>query len=289
MKTILIPVDFSDHSTTTYKYAIKIAGNVVPTKLVLHHTYNEQIAIPDPDLDSSFNSSVTLNMRLIEEFKKTSENEMDSLVKEVNQYLIDNNHSNFSVDYNISGGIPSMDITDICEKIKPEFIVMGTQGVGKKEIFEGSTAKKIMNRANIPVIAVPMEDIDNNNLRIMYASNNNKLDYSKIHLLLKLFESVPTEIFIVHFNFEGNRDYDTRVITELKEALVREDVTQNLKFFIVDSSDKENALERFAFDNSINSIAFIAHKSNIFKSLFTDKISKHDFFKLGLPMIALHE
>ncbi len=289
MKTILLPVDFSDHSITTYKYAIKIAGNEVPARLLLQHTVSDQIAIPDSELDGGFDANITLNMRLFDEFKKQSEKEMELLVNEVNDYLKDNNFTNFSIESRISTGIPSFDITDICYEIKPEFIVMGTQGAGKKEFFEGSTAKKIMNKANIPVIAVPKQDTEHDNLRIMYASNNDKLDYSKIHLLIKLFENVPSEIYVVHFHFDGNRDEDTRIIKELKEAFVREKLIQHLKFFIVDTSDKENALERFVFDNSINSIAFIAHKSNIFKSLFKDKITKHDFFKLGLPMIALHE
>lgn len=289
MKTILIPVDFSDHAMPTYRFAIRIAGTAANARLFFLHSYNDQLMIPDSGLNTGFDNDAYMNMQLIDEFKQLSENNMEKLKAEVEGYLSDNKIDNISVSTLVAGGDPGWEITSVCNDIKPEFIVMGTQGAGKKGILEGSMAKKIMNKAMVPVIAVPSITNGNGDLRIMYASNNNEKDFGKIKLLFKLFENVPFQIFAVHFHFENHSTNDTKQINELKEAFSDEIADGKIHFSLVGTDDIDNALESFVEHNKINTIAFIAHKSNLFKWLFTDKISKNDFFKLGLPMIALHE
>jgi len=75
---------------------------------------------------------------------------------------------------------------------------MCTQGTGKKRILEGSMAKK-MTKAKMPVIAIPTDSNNYNELRIMYASNNSEKYFCKLKLLYKLFENIPVKIFAVHF------------------------------------------------------------------------------------------
>ncbi|MBC8319760.1 MAG: universal stress protein [Bacteroidetes bacterium] len=289
MKTILIPVDFSNHVTSTYKYAIRMAGCINDTRLFFLHSYNDQLLIPDSGLNSGFDNDAYMNMQLIEEFKLLAENNMKQLKVEVENYLENNQLKNFVVNTSVTGGDPGWEITSVCKNIKPDFIVMGTQGEGKKGILEGSMAKKIMNKVMIPVIAIPLGTKTPDELKIMYTCNNKEKDYSKIKLLMKLFENIPTKIFAVHFHFEANSTDDITEINQIKESFSSERIKKLIHFSLVDTNDKDNALEAFVSHNRINAIAFITHKTNIFKSLFKNQITKHDFFKLGWPMIALHE
>ncbi len=289
MQTILIPVDFSDHSVATYKFAIKVIGTSTETKLHFLHSYNDQLLIPDSGLNSGFDNDVYMNMQLIEEFKQLAENNMAKLKKEVEDHLRAEKLENIKIETSVTGGDPGWEITDASNDIHPDFIVMGTQGIGKKGILEGSMAKKIMNKANVPVIAVPAGNYEHNDLRIMYASNNHEKDFVKIKLLFKLFENLPFKIFTVHFHLGGNSHDEGNHINDLKEAFTTERINKQIQFSMVDTNNKENALEAFIAHNDINAIAFISHKSNIFKSLFKHTITKKDFFKLELPMIALHE
>jgi len=289
MKTILIPVDFSDHASPSYKYAIRLAGTVANTRLFLLHSFNDQLLMPDPNMDGGFDNDTFMNMQLVDEFRKQAENNMKQLKTEVEKYLADNSLANFKVETLVEGGDPGWEITSVRKEIEAELIVMGTQGTGKKGILEGSMAKKIMNKAMTPVIAVPAGTYDHESLKIMYASNNSEKDFAKIMLLVKLFENITSEIFVVHFQFDDSSTKGIKQIAELKAAFENEITNEKIHFSLVDTNDKENALETFVEDNKINAVAFIAHKSNIFKSLFKPKITKHDFFKMGLPLIALHE
>ena len=289
MKTILIPVDFSDHASPTYKFAIKIAGAEISTQLVFLHSYNDQIMIPDSGMNTGFDNDSYMNMQLIEEFKQLADNNMKDLKNEVEKYLANNNLSNYTIKTIVEGGDPGWEIRSVCDDIKPNLIVMGTQGSGKKGILEGSMAKKIMTKAIMPVIAVPTGTNNHEELRIMYASNGNDKDFGKIKLLYKLFENIPTKIFAVHFQLNNKDSENLEHIDMLKHSFADEVTDNKFDFSLINTDDKTNAMEAFVEYNKINSVAFIAHKSNIFSSLFKHKLSKNDFFNLGLPMIALHE
>lgn len=289
MNNILIPVDFSDHTTSTYKFAIAITGKNKETQLTILHSYNDQLLIPDSSLNTGFDNSAYANIEIIKELQQLAENNMKKLNSDIERYLDENKLSGISISTIVTSGDPEWEITKICDKIKPDFIVMGTQGVGKKGILEGSMAKKIMNKAIVPVIAVPEGNYNTNNLRIMYASNSSKKDITNIHYLLNLFENLPTSIFAVHFQLERDNYNDINRIDELKEAFTRERIMKQVHFSLIDANNKEDALEAFVEHNDINIVAFIAHKSNILSWLFKSKITKHDFFKLRLPMVALHE
>jgi len=79
MKTILIPVDFSEHAGPTYKFATRLAGTVEKTRLFFFHSFNDQLLIPDSTLNSGFDNDTFMNMQLIEEFKEQAENNISQL------------------------------------------------------------------------------------------------------------------------------------------------------------------------------------------------------------------
>jgi hypothetical protein len=79
------------------------------------------------------------------------------------------------------------------------------------------------------------------------------------------------------------------MMDSLRNNLRIEFPNRNISFHAVDSGKKSEVLKEFTDEYEINVIAFIAHKANIFKNLFSSQIHKKDFFKLALPMLALHE
>ncbi|MCF8349048.1 MAG: universal stress protein [Bacteroidales bacterium] len=288
MKTILIPVDFSDNSLITCKYAIKIAGQNHLTKLHLLHIYPDQLMIPDSSFPSGIDSDAFMNVQFIEELRNQSEESMKSLVSDLEKIVAESKQSNLIVTHSITGGDPEWEIRNACEELKPEIIVMGTHGTGKKGFLEGIMAEKIMDHTTVPVIAVPASVKNCNISNIMYASNGSEKDYAKIKLLLKLFEETAITISVVHFLLE-NKAKDKDFMRNMEDTFMREGLNNQVHFFSVDAVDKQEALNTFVVHQHIDTIAFIAQKSNLFKSLFSNKLDKKDFFKLELPMLALHE
>jgi len=289
MKTILIPVDFSDNSLITCKYALRMVNPAVPTTLHLLHIYPDQLMIPDSSFPSGIDSDGFMNVQFIEELRNQSEESMKSLLKQLEQLIAEKKMDNLIVTHKISGGDPEWEIRNQCEELSPEIIIMGTHGTGKKGFLEGIMAEKIMDHANVPVIAVPANTRKCTIQKIMYASNGSEKDFAKIKLLQSLFKPHEVEIFVVHFSLKNDNATRESFMKDLKEALTMEEKSAGLHFITVEATDKQSDLEIFVKEKNIDTIAFISHKTNIFKSLFSNDITKKDFFKLGLPMLAMHE
>jgi hypothetical protein len=214
---------------------------------------------------------------------------MADLVKDVNAYLEEKKVTTITLSHTITGGDPEWEIRNLVEDLKPDIIVMGTNGTGKKGFLEGSMAESIMDHASVPVISVPA-NIQNCQIRnILYASNGSENDYAKIKLLLTLFKETQVNISVVHLVLESKKDQGAAFMAALKEAFLLEKLSDQVRFYLIDADDKYEALETFVKHQQIDIIAFISHKSNIFKALFSQKLSKKDFFKLELPMLAMHE
>jgi hypothetical protein len=166
---------------------------------------------------------------------------------------------------------------------------MGTRGEGKKAFLEGSMADKIMSSGEVPVIAVP-ESVHEAKLKnIMYATNFSDRDYEYLKMLAKVLRDPDICFHVVHFELKGKPAHDIRMMEALQHAAQRDIPERETKFHLMDSDKKSESLQSFVDDNQIDLIAFIAHKTNVFKNLFSSQIHKKDFFKLELPMLALHE
>ena len=289
MKTILIPVDFSENSMITCRYALKMVHPSAPTILHLLHIYPDQLMIPDSSFPSGIDSDAFMNVQFIEELRHQSEENMKKMIGELTALIAEKQLSNLKVTHKISGGDPEWEIRNQCDEIKPEIIVMGTHGTGRKGFLEGVMAEKIMDHANVPVIAVPADTKKCEVHHIMYATNGSEKDFSKIKLLLNLFKNRVVDIFVVHFVLENGKPEKLAQIEDLKEAFSFEKEVSHLHFYGVNADDKYDALAAFVDQENIDIVAFISHKTNLFKSLFSSKISKKDFFKMGLPMLAMHE
>lgn len=288
MKTILIPIDFSEGSMQSCYYAIKLCG-AKPAKLMLFHIYPDQLMIPDSSFPVGVDSDSFLNTEFVAELRKQSELNMKKFIHNLEGFLTDKSLSNFKLSHSIVGGDPEWEIQEVIKEIKPEFIVMGTRGEGKKGFLEGSMSEKIMSKTSIPVFAVPNSDDPVSFKNVMYATNFSDQDFEKIKKLAGLFESFKTNFHIVHFNIKTGSESVNRKMEELKNALTKAFPTKKIVFHVFDAENKSDSLKTFIEQNEIDLISFIAHKNSIFKNLFSNKIHKKDFFKLELPMLAMHE
>ncbi len=286
MKTYLIPVDFSDTMQVTLDYAIYLTKDQ-PCSLFLFHIYPDQLMIPDSSFPTGVDTDAFLSTEYINELRKQAEKNMEEAVKDLEKTIRERGLRHIEVESQISGGDPEWEINDICEKLQPQLIIMGSRGEGKKGFLEGSMAEKIMIRAQRPVIAVPEETEEIGLKNLMYATSFESRDLASIISIHDVLEHLDIKIHIVHFRLKQKDDLSALRMDQLKQSL--QDVLPDYHFtyHLIDGGEKDDALHGFIKDYHIDMISFIAHKTNIFKNLFSNKITKKDFFKLELPMLAL--
>ncbi len=286
MKTFLLPVDFSENTLTTCKHAIYLAGQE-KTRLFLFHIYPDQIIVPDSSFPIGIDNDAFFNVEFIETLRKQAEENMVKLNADVLDLIKTMGYANMEVSHLVTGGDPEWEIREICKKINPDLIVMGTEGEGKKGFLEGSMAESIMTRVKIPVVAVPGSFKKDRIQQIMYATNFSNMDIASINNVFNLFEKIEIIVHVVHFQFDEKSGKNSVLLGELEQALKKR--MGKITFNLIQASDKKDVLDIFTQKYQIDMIAFLSHKRNFFQNLFAHKISKKDFFKLELPMLALHE
>jgi nucleotide-binding universal stress UspA family protein len=141
VKSILVPIDFSDYSKGALKYAVEIAKKF-NAKMYLIYVIEPvvypsdfsmgQVSIPAVDHDS-FNRSK-------DELKKLAEMEIDS---------------NIEVEVIIKSGKPFVEINECASEKDIDLIIIATHGhTGVEHLLFGSTAEKVVRKAPCPVLTL---------------------------------------------------------------------------------------------------------------------------------------
>jgi nucleotide-binding universal stress UspA family protein len=230
-----------------------------------------------------------MNAEYISGIREQSEAKMKLFRKDLQTKLDKEKIENIKLKSLVTGGDPEWEINAVCEEIKPFMIIMGTRGEGKKGFLEGSMAEKIMTKATIPVLAVPESHTKSDLKNILYATDFSQVDALKIEKLFSIFMHFKIAVHAVHFQLSGKTENVEEKMNGLKSLFKSEFKDRNVHFHLITAESKMDSLEEFTKKHSIDLIAFISHKSNFFKNLFSNKITKKDFFKLDLPMMAMHE
>lgn len=290
MKQILIPVDFSESTFNSCKYAIEIATKTEPVSIWLFHVYASQSFY-----NASFNADAIISEPILpvdfieemKEMRKISDANMNRLKADVSNYINEKGYTNFTLNKFLVSGEPEWLIEDVCEELHTDGIIMSTSGTGNKTPLEGSMAMHIMGRAQIPVIAVPGQYSNFKFSNVLYATklDNTTDDIKAIKLLLSLFKHHDFTLYVVHFRKYGK---DIVTMKELEDVFVKERLENRVRLMIVnDENNTDATITSVTTQNSIDLIAFITHKTNPLKLLFSRGIHKDDFIATGLPVIGL--
>ncbi|OGU76728.1 MAG: stress protein UspA [Ignavibacteria bacterium RBG_16_34_14] len=138
---VLVPIDFSDYSKSSLKYAVNFAKHF-NASLILVYVIEPviyppdfsmgQIAIPTPGLE--------MDKRAVEELDKLAEQEIPSSlpVKKI-----------------IKTGKPFVEIIETAAEEDVDLIIIATHGhSGVEHILFGSTAEKVVRKAPCPVLTL---------------------------------------------------------------------------------------------------------------------------------------
>lgn len=144
IKTILVPVDFSDHSTKALHTAIDLAktmGASIHLTHVLH--FPVQVAAP---------GQIEIPQDLWSQIRDSAARKLDKTSKTVSSEGV-------TVETHLTEGANAHAIVELAEKLGADLIVMGTRGLsGLKHVMLGSVAERTVRMAHCPVMTVKAEE-----------------------------------------------------------------------------------------------------------------------------------
>ena len=141
MKTIIVPIDFSPIATNAMNFAADMATNI-NASLMLLHVYQVPVSMTD----------VPIVMVSTEELKKSSE----SKLHEIKDALTNAKSGKIKIYSEARMGDVSDELEDVCKRIQPFSVIMGTRGAsGVERVLFGSTTLTAIRHLKWPVIVVP--------------------------------------------------------------------------------------------------------------------------------------
>jgi nucleotide-binding universal stress UspA family protein len=139
-KTILVPVDFSDHSKEALDTAIEIA-HLFGSTIHLLHCYHIQAAGIAP-------YGIVMPSGYYDDIRDAAEKRLKDWYEMVSNEGIQSESI-------LSANTPSLTISQAAEEIEADLIVMGTRGLsGLQHALLGSVAERVVRIAPCPVLTV---------------------------------------------------------------------------------------------------------------------------------------
>jgi len=141
IKKVLVPIDFSDYSKSSLKYAVNFAKNF-NASLVLVYVVEPVIYPPDFSMGQIAipAAGIEMDKRAKEELNKLAEKEIPS---------------DLNVKKIIKTGKPFVEIVETAAEEDVDLIIIATHGhTGVEHILFGSTAEKVVRKAPCPVLTL---------------------------------------------------------------------------------------------------------------------------------------
>ncbi|RPD95859.1 universal stress protein [Aureibaculum marinum] len=261
MKTILVPIDFSDEA----KYACKVAASIAKktnSEIILLHMLDIPSASVDPMVAGNLSGGgqTIFYMKTIhKKFKDFKSLPFFDGLKVTDSVIFKKAFEG---------------VIEESSKNNVGLIVMGSQGAtGIKEMLVGSNTEKVVRQSDIPVLVIK-QDIDNFNIKNMiFASDfgeNSKKHFQKVIDFANLFEAKIHFLYIntIH-NFEPTRDSKKKLNDFISDFNI-----DNYTVNIYNDTSIEEGILNYGKEINADVIAINTHGRSGLSQLFNESISK---------------
>ncbi len=289
IKRLLVPIDFSDYSRNACRFAIRMAEKLRAEVELLYAYYSPDMITVPYDESFAFDGNLTTHLEGIREQATTSlEKYIEELRKEMEREKI----TGITLDYTLIDGLVADVILKAGDIYQSDLIVLGMRGAGKrKSDFIGSSTRKVIEKATIPVLAIPENcsfDEKNWSNKIIYATDFDESDFTAIRKLMGLVSSFDMKVYCIHVG-EKIADYWEKIKMEgLREYFKSSYPGFRVECILLDNPDVMEGLDEFIRETNVDIISLTTHKRNILTKWLYPSLAQKLFFHTNIPLLVFH-
>jgi nucleotide-binding universal stress UspA family protein len=261
MKTVVVPVDFSETSYSTARYAVSMLSDRPEVNLILFHVY-----------------------------EKTSEDqEANSLLEGLKSQLSLDNSIQISTHAELNDNFPDA-LYRFARHRSANLIVMGLTGKSKlQQIFLTGNTLKIVEMNPCPVMVIPPSAEFRNGIHNVALTSDFK-DVEKttpVQPIREILELLQPKLHIVNVNSDHYVSLTEEYLAERKKMseLFAE---FNPEFFFIGTFDFHETINRFVVDKHIDMVITIPRSHSFIENLFKPSNTKKLVFESTVPILAAH-
>lgn len=258
MKTVIVPIDFSDTSKNSAKYAVNMVNGEANVHLVFFHAYKK---------DGEESSSKTQLAELITAL----------------------GGGNITIHTEQSDDFPDA-LSRFARHRAADLIVMGLNGARMLDkIFLTSNTLKLIEKNPCPVMIVPPSANFDNVKNVALASDFKEVDVTiPVEPIKKVLEFLKPHLHIVNVNSEH---YVSLTPEFLEQRRKMEEMFRAFKpeFYFIGTSDFHETINTFVEDKKIDLVITIPRSRSFIDTLFNPSHTRKLVFESTVPVLAAHQ
>lgn len=267
---LLVTTDFSANSKTALRFALQMARQT-PCKIVVYHLLDMPLAVIWSKVDETLDKCT---------------NDLKKLVQSQHNK---GNINNVSFEYVAEIGDNVNDkVIAYAQKIKADFICIGTHGAGTFQKMIGTNTSVLINTSPIPVIAVPQNYRTKAIQKIGYASDFENIE-SELDTVKKMATLFNIPIDVYHFNYQIYDVEVQEVIKHIKDKYQSDSVRLITPKIAIHYSLVENIQRTAKNEQASLLVMFSRSKENWFQRFFLDSTTADVTFNIEMPLIAFRK
>ena len=275
MKTIIVPTDFSPVATNAMNFAADMATNINASILLLH-VYQVPVSMTD----------VPVVMISTEELKKSSE----SKLQQIKDALTHTTSGKIKIYSEARMGDVSDELEDVCKRIQPFAVIMGTRGTtGVERVLFGSTTLTAIRHLKWPVIVVPPgKEYGTGIKKIGFTCDFDKVvETTPIQFIKNMVKEFGAELHVLNVDYEGKHFKPGTPEESMMLHTLLQDLNPNYHF--INNVDIEDGINEFVEKNNIDLLITIPKKHKLLDSLFKHSSTKQLVTQSHVPVMCVHE
>lgn len=275
MKTIIIPTDFSPVAHNAMHYGIDLA-KAANASVLLFHVYQVPVSYSD----------VPIALVSVDELQKAAEKTMKTLKAEV-EHLVS---GSIKVYAETRLGNVADEIENLCNKVKPFAVVMGSKGAsGLEKVLFGSTTLTAIKHLTWPVICIPPgKEFGNGIKKIGFACDfKDVVKTTPTHFIKDFAKEFNAELHVLNVDYHNKHFKPETPEQSLLLHTLLEDVHPVYHF--IEHKDIEDGINEFAEKNNLDLIISIPKKHKLLEGVFKTSSTKQLVFQSHIPVMCVHE
>jgi nucleotide-binding universal stress UspA family protein len=247
MKTIFVPMDFSQEATHALDVAVALAWPTKATVVLLHV------------IQSVYEAQYATGAELPADARQRLEQKVDQAQHRLRQLVAQAQAGDVTIDCQVKVGSIFITLAENISAVGTDLIVMGTKGdSGFHEVVEGSNAEKVVRSAHCPIITVgkPAKGFTLRNVVLATDFDN------RVGPLLGMLQGWQAlfgfELHLVYVNTPLN--YSTTFkIQERLEKFLKKHPLENYTSAIIDEYSEKDGILQYADQVKADLVALLTH------------------------------
>lgn len=272
MKTLLVPIDFSEKS----EYAVRLASHIAnKSECDVHLLHMVELPTGIVDMGAGSNFSIPESMMYLRKVK-------EKIVKVKEKFFGEDSEVKHAIRFQN----PYEGITEYGAKVGADLIVMGSKGISDfEEILIGSNTEKVVRTSKIPVIVVKRE-VENFKMKnIVFASNFKDESKESFAKLVDFSSEFKSKIHLLKVNTIDKFESSSASKEKIKEFLSDFKKHKNTINVYNDVSVVKGIMN-FSKEIDADLIALSTHGRSGLSHLFNGSITKNLSKNVLRPLIT---